>query len=618
VDFIAEALQSVPLSWDLIVVLSLTGLAVILFVLEVFRVDLVALFVMATLMLTGIVTPRQGFSGFSNEATITIAAMFVLSAGLRRTGAVNILGDRLADLFEENYWVGMIVMMLGVGFLSAFINNTAVVAVMLPLMIKTAREAEYSVTRVLMPMSFAAMFGGICTLVGTSTNLVVSSVLEQSGMEPLGMFEMTPLGLVLFGLGMIYMLTIGERLMPDRGGPEDDFVESFELNHYVTDLELLPNSELVGEPVPGGWLADDDDTKIIEVFRDNVPLTYPSPAITLQPGDVIRIRGTAEAIRDIEARPAIRIRPLHNLERREDQGDTGLYEAVIAPDSELDHASLRDVEFEQEFTADIVAIRRQQARVVPGRKRTKVFHTDLRDEELRAGDVLLLQCDRRNVHALQNDPSFILVSEIGLPSYRTEKTLPAIGIVAAVVISAALGWWHISVAATAGCVLLVALGIVTIEEAYEDINWEVIFLLGGLLPLGTALQETGGIAILSEGLIGFLGPYGPTAVLSGLYLLAAILTGFMSNQATAILFTPIAIDTAAHMGVDPRPLVVAIAFAASASFLTPVGYQTNTMIYGVGQYRFSDFIRVGTALTLLFWLAATVGIPYFWPMMSVG
>jgi di/tricarboxylate transporter len=609
--------QTIVASWQLVLVLGLTGLAALLFVLERFRVDIVALLVLAVLLVSGIVTPKEGLSGFSNEATVTIAAMFVLSAGLRRTGAVNAIGGHVSELLQRNYWMGMVTMMFGVGVMSAFINNTAVVAVLIPMMMQAARDADISTSKILMPLSFAAMFGGVCTLIGTSTNLVVSSVLEQNGMRPIGMFEMAPLGLIFFATGLIYMLTVGDWLLPGKERRStNDLVESFELSEYVTDLEVGRHSDLAGKPVEETWLTDQDDLHILEIFRDRQPMGHPNPAWVLEPRDVVRIRGTARSIRDAEDHPGLGIRPFSDMERFEQRGeDIELVEAVIAPNAALDGSTLRETEFFRDASADVVALRRQKAKVLPSSDRKEVVHTELRDETLQAGDVLLVQSEPETVRAMQNHPAFILVTELGLPSFRTDKTIPAIATVLGVVLAAALDLCHISVAAIAGCVALLLFDILSIEEAYEEIEWEVVFLLAGLLPLGLALQKTGGIAIISGFLTDSMAEWGPRAVLSGLYMTTALLTSFMSNQATAILFTPVAISAAQSpaLDIDPRPLVLAVAFAASASFITPIGYQTNTMIYGAGQYRFSDFIRVGTALTLLFWGLGTLFIPMIWP-----
>ncbi|MFP4598132.1 MAG: SLC13 family permease [Persicimonas sp.] len=582
----------------------LTVLAVVLFVSEKLRVDLVALLVLAALLLTGIVTPEQGFSGFSNSATVTIAAMFVLSEGLRQTGLVRILGNILSSLYKRTYRRAMTAMMGGVGLLSAFINNTGVVAIFLPIMTNASRGGGISPTKVLMPLSFAAMFAGVCTLIGTSTNILVSSIMTDHGMSPIGMFEMAPLGLLFFGVGIVYMLTIGEWLMPDRGA-EAPLTETFEVQPYLTEIELGPDASSAHKPCAEAELGGSEDVDILEVFRDGVSLGHPHEGLILEPQDVLRVRGSAEAIHLLEADESIRVRPDVELSDTElESVESELIEAVVAPNSSIDGKSLHEIDFPHRFTAHVLAIRREG----------EILHDHLLDEQLQHGDVLLLQTPSDKVAQLQRHPAFLVVSEIGLPSYRRALMIPTILVIAAVVITAAMNIFTISVSAVAGAVLLVLVGVVSLKEAYESINWQVIFLLAGILPLGVALEQTGGIELIADFIFKGLGDYGGVATLAGFYVVTTLLTSVMSNQATAILLTPVALDAAGSLGLDARPFVLAIAFAASSSFITPIGYQTNTLVYGAGQYKFVDFIKVGTPLTIILAIIAVIFLPIFWPL----
>jgi di/tricarboxylate transporter len=592
------------MSWELIVVLALTALAVILFVTEALRVDLVALLIMSLLMATGILTPSEGLAGFSNSATVTIAAMFVLSEGLRQTGLVRVLGAKLSELFKKSYKRAMAAMMGGVGALSAFINNTGVVAIFLPIMTGASRDARISATKVLMPMSFAAMFAGVCTLIGTSTNILVSAIVEDHGMAPIGMFEMAPLGLVFFGVGIAYMLTIGDWLMPAREKPEE-LTESFEMSPYLTEIVIGEHSTSAYRACGNADLCESQDVDILEVFRQGEALGHPDSDLILRPGDVLRIRGSAEAIRELDKDPTIEIRPEADFSDAQlEEVESELLEAVVAPDSIIDGKSLNEMDFQQQFTAHVLAIRREG----------ELLHDNLLDERLEAGDVLLLQTPSDKIAQLQRHPAFLVVSELGLPEYRREMLIPALLIVAAVVSTAAFDIFPIVTSAVAGAVLLVLLRVVSIQQAYESINWQVIFLLAGILSLGIALEKTGGVDIIADFITGTIGAYGPRAMLAGFYVTTALLTSIMSNQATAILLAPVALDAADTMGFDARPFALAIAFAASSSFITPIGYQTNTLVYGAGQYKFVDFIKVGTPLTVIFAVIAIVLLPMFWPM----
>ena len=592
------------MTWQLAVVFGLTILAVLLFVWEKMRVDTVALLVMAVLLVTGILTPSEGLRGFSNEATITIAAMFVLSEGLRQTGVVNRLGQWLARAFQKSYRLALTAMMAGVGTLSGFVNNTGVVAIFLPIMTRASRDSGVSATKVLMPLSFAAMFGGVCTLIGTSTNLLVSQIMADHGQDPIGMFEMLPLGVMYFVTGVLFMLTAGDWLMPARQAKED-LAESFEMGAFLTEVEIEQGSEIAGQRWADAELCQREDADILEVIREGDSLGPPDPDLMLEVGDVLRLRGSVGAISRMEQRGNVIIRPEKALGHTEleEAAETELFEAVIAPDSMLDGSSLADIDFTEQFTGVPLAIRREG----------ELMHRDLREEKLRAGDVLLLRAPRKKLPQIQRDPAFVVVSEVGLPVHKEHMIFPVIAVIVGVVLLAALDIVPIVVSAVAGALLIVLIRACTVQEAYEAINWQVIFLLAGILSLGVALEKHGGVEIIASFIIDGLGKYGPRATLAGFYFAAAVLTGVISNQATAILLAPVAITAGQELGVDPRPMVLSITFAASASFITPVGYQTNTLIYGAGDYRFADFFKIGTPLTLLFGVLAVIFLPMIWP-----
>jgi len=584
-------------------VIALLIIAVILFATEALPIDLVALIVMAALLLTGIISPQEGISGFSNEATVTIAAMFVLSAGLFNTGAVNFIGVALAKVGKVNFWLALITMMIGIGAISAFINNTAAVAIFLPIVLGMAREAKVSPSKLLMPLSYASMFGGVCTLIGTSTNILVSSIAQRYGQPPFRMFEFAPLGLAMFGVGLLYMMLIGVRLIPERRGA-GDLTREFGMGHYLTEVVLRPGAKSVGRTIQDSPLITDLDLDIIDVYRDGAPLRPLIPSTILQANDVLRVRCNVEKIRTLQEREGIILRSDTNLWEQDLKSDEAtLVEAVIAPNSVLEGRTLAQVQFHHHFGATVLAIRH----------RGEVMHENLEATPLRSGDVLLVRIKRDSLGELKRDPAFVIASEVELPEFRTRKIVPAVAIITGVVGLAALNLFPIVVSAIIGCVLLVLTRCITMEEAYKGINWKVIILLAGVITLGTALEKTGAARLAAELILSVGGGWGPAAMVSILYLLSFLLTEMISNTATAALLAPIAIATAETMGVDSRPFLMAVTYAASASFMTPVGYQTNTLIYGAGQYKFADFLRVGTPLNLLFWIMATFLIPYFWP-----
>lgn len=585
------------------IVLALVAAAVALFVTEKLRVDLVAVLLMTALMLTGIITPEEGVSGFANPATVTVAAMFVISASLSRTGAVAVLGRASAWVFARNLWAGLAVMMVSVGLISAFMNNTPVVAIFMPIMLSVASAIRISPSKLLMPLSFAAIFGGVCTLIGTSTNLLVSAVAERAGFAPFGMFELTRYGIIVFGVGTAYMLVVA-RWIPGRREVQDPARE-YGMGRYMTEIELLDDASSLGMPLAESPLVRELSVEVLEINREGQRIVLPHGHTRLKAGDVLRVMCDVDRIKSLAERQGIRLKPSRAGGAAAADASAGvLVEAVVAPGSDLVGETLKSANFRNTYGANVVALRHRGA----------VLHEKLGSTALLGGDVLLIEADREHLEVLRNHEAFVMISELAQPEYSRRKPLLATAIVAAVVLTAALGVLPILVSAVAGAVLLVLTGCLQVEEAYHAIDWKVIFLLAGALSLGAALEGTGAARLLSELLIRTAASLGPVAVVSALYLVTTILTEVMSNNATAVLMAPIAIGAAGIMNVDPRPLLMAVAFAASASFATPVGYQTNAMIYGVGKYRFRDFLRIGGPLNIVLWLLASWLIPVIWPL----
>lgn len=584
---------------EILLVLGLVVSAVILFTTERLPVDLTAMIIMGAMLLSGIITPRDAIGGFSNPATVTVGAMFVLSTGLFKTGAVNLLGGTLSRVGRVSFWLVLAVMMLMVGTLSAFINNTAAVAVFLPIALSVARETGVAAGRLLMPLSFASMFGGVCTLIGTSTNILVSSIAERHGLAPFGMFEMTGLGLIFFGTGSTYMLLAGVRLIPNRPG-DTNHGPIFGSGDYQIEIVLGPEARSTGTVLRESSLLQDVAIRSVEVFRKGDLLKEEDDKLILQADDHLKVRCDLENFRKLRERQGIALRHERGSAPSE---EAALVEAVIAPGSTLDGRSLKQARFRSRYGLTALAVRH----------RGQVMREDLETMNLRAGDVLLFEVEQQHLEQLREDRTFVLVSQVELPKFRKSRMLTAIAIVIGVVMAAASGYVPIVAGAIIGCILMVLGRCLTLEEAYDSINWQVIFLLAGVLTLGTALEKTGAARLAGNFLVESAGTWGPVALVSVLYLATSLLTEMMSNNATAALLAPVAIAAAESLSIDSRPLLMAITFAASASFMTPVGYQTNTLIYGPGQFRYVDFLRVGTPLNILFWILATIFIPWFWP-----
>ncbi|MFQ5597399.1 MAG: SLC13 family permease [Nitrospiria bacterium] len=591
------------MTFEISFVFALLLITIILFITEKFPVDQVALMVMATLLVSRVISLEDSISGFSNSATVTIGAMFVISAGLFKTGALNVFGMKLSKIGRRSFWAVLFTMMLTVGLISAFVNNTAAVAIFMPIVLGVSREAKVSPSKLLMPLSFASMFGGVCTLIGTSTNILVNSIAERHGLPSLGMFEFLWAGLVFFAIGILYMMTFGNRMIPSTRAGEE-LTKHFEMSDYLTEIILLPKAFSIEKSLKDAPLVHDLDIEILEVFRDGRRLLLPAPDIILKEYDVLRVRANIHKIQKIQEREGIAIKS--GLQWRDEDLESSqamLVEVVIVPHSLLEGKSLEAINFRDRFSAAPLAIRRSGG----------IRHENLEKTRLHAGDTILIEARRDQLEHLKHYPEFVVISETEVPTFRKRKILPALAIVSAVVTFSALGIFPIVVSAIVGAIMLVLIGCLTLEEAYESIDWKVIFLLAGLLSLGIALEKSGAAVLISDVIVSGIGQWGPVALVSAFFIITTLFTNVMSNNATAALLAPIAIAAAESQGWNTRPFIMAVMFGASLSFMTPIGYQTNTLIYGPGQYKFSDFLRVGTPLNMIFWLLATWLIPTLWP-----
>jgi di/tricarboxylate transporter len=417
------------------------------------------------------------------------------------------------------------------------------------------------------------------------------------------MFEFTELGVVMFFCGLIYMLLVGVRLIPSRRTAEK-LTDDFEMDNYLAEIVLLPEEKSVGKKVMESPLVKDLDLDILEVIRGDRKIWVTADSI-LQAGDLLRVRASAKQIRDFPQRKGIQLKPDRHITDTELESSlVTLVEAVVAPNSWLIGKSLKEIDFRRQMNATALAIRHHG----------ELIREKIADRKLRPGDVLLIEAKVDRLNELKRNSAFVFMSEIGFEEFRKKKILPALLILSAVVAAAALGYLPIVVAAVSGCILMVLFRCITPQEAYDSIDWRVLILLAGTLALGAAMEKTGAATLFSKALVASIGRLGPVVLLSAFYLATSLLTEIMSNNATAVVMCPIAIAAAESMGVQVRPFLMAIAFAASASFMTPIGYQTNTLIYGPGRYRFSDFTRVGVPLNILYWILATILIPRFWPL----
>ncbi len=596
------------LDFDIAVVLLVLVLAVWLFATEKLSVDIVALIIMGVLIISGVVTPQEGVSGFSNSATITVAAMFILSAALFKSGAVVGIGNKIASLFKYNFWIGIIAVMLTVGIISASINNTPVVAIFIPILVGAASKSNHSISKMLMPLSFASMFGGVCTLIGTSTNILVSGIASDHNIEPFSMFEMSKLGLVFFGTGFLYMMLIGIHLIPDRKSNKG-LVQKFGLGEYLTEIIILKKSPSINKTIQNSPLVKKLEIDILEVNRAGTRYYMPGADFILREGDILKVRCNIEKIKTLKESQNIALKSDMKFKDTDvESKKTTLVEAVIAPNSEFEGKTVKQMNFRQRFGATVLAIRH----------RGEVMREKIANTVLKSGDSLLIEVNKEKMEYLKQlelhgRNTFLIVTEVDLPKFDKNKIFLVVFTIISIITLATLNIMPIMVAALLGVTFLIITGCISMDEAYKAIDWKVIFLLAGAISLGVAMYNSGAAELISGFLINIVGKLGPVAIVSILYLITSLLTETMSNNASAVLLAPIAIAASAAMEVDPRPFLMAITFAASSSFMTPIGYQTNTMIYGAGNYKFKDFLKVGGPLNLIFWIIATIFIPVFFP-----
>lgn len=593
------------MSIEVIFVFILLAVALFLFTTDYVSFDVAALLILAALLLSGILTPKEGFSGFSNPATLTVAAMFILSDGLRRTGLLNRIGAYFTRRIEQHYWTGLFQMLAFVSICSAFINNTAVVVIFIPVMISVAARVGVSPSKLLMPLSFAGIFGGISTLIGTSTNILVSSIAQDNGLAAFSMFEFTPMGLIFLVSGFVYLFTIGIKRIPERRKNEE-LTKGYEMQAYLTDVEVREQSNLVGQKLDEEKLTRELDLDVLRIFKPDSETNSSAQRsdVQIEVGDVLRIRGSAQELDKLLESNEFVLKPTHEwLDVDLEQSRDTLVEAVVAPDSSLEGKTLHSIDFYDRFGAVLLAVRQHG----------ETEQEDLGKLRLEGGNTLLLSMSKDRVREINNDRSFVVASKVGVTRYRRQKVYFALPIIFGVVAAAAFNLVPIVVSALAGVILMILTHCITTEEAYNAVNWKVIMLLAGVIPLGIAMEKTGAATLLADQMIFLLSDMGPRAVLSGFFFLTMAVTAIMSNNASAVLLAPIAIESAHTLGVSAYPFLFAVTFAASLSFITPFGYQTNTLIYGAGQYKFTDFTKIGLPLNIIFWILATVFIPIIWP-----
>lgn len=588
----------------IILTLGVLVVALIAFVAEWLPVDITAIVVAIVLMLFGLVSPDEGIAGFGNSATITVMAMFILSAGITRTGAIQIVRDLLVKWGGNNPSQQIFVMGAIVGPITAFINNTAVVAIFMPIVEEWCRKQKISVSKLLMPLSYATVLGGMITIIGTSTNILASGISKKLGYGEFGLFQFTPLGIITFLIGLVYLTFAAPKLLPDRKPVfNNSLSEEYGLKDYVSEVVITPRSSLIGQTLNQSEIQRKFDIDVLEIIHNENKFPQPLGDKNLSAGDILLVRGTREDLLRIRDERGIEILAdvkfskesggEESIESEMSSGEENIAEVLILSNSRLIGSTLKDLRFRQRYNATVIAIRRGE----------ELVRERLGKVSLRFGDLLLVQGPKQSVLGLQTTRELLVLEQKDVDSIQQKKAWIAVAIILGVIVVAAFNWFPILVTSLVGVVLMIVTGCLKPGEIYGAVRWDIIFLLAGLIPLGTAMENSGTNEWLADNLVTLGGSFSGYWILLFFYLITSFLTEILSNNAAVVLMIPVAVKVAISLSLNPLAFMYAVTFAASNSYLTPIGYQTNTMVYGPGGYKFLDFTRVGLPLNLILTIA---------------
>ncbi len=576
----------------------------ILLISEKIQVDLTAIGIMVVLMVTGILTPSEAVSGFANPAVITVGAMFLIGRGMIRTGVVGFLVERVVASSGENAKLAMIVTLLMVAIASAFINNTPVVVLFIPVILSLSCEFNFSPSKYLIPISYTSILAGTCTLIGTSTNIIVSDLSHTMGYGKISMFELSTLGVPIAILGIAFLYFAAPRLMPGLLSPVCELKDSTH-RQYLAELAVPKNSRLVGLDPWSAFAEKYPDLEVFEVIRYS-HIYYPDrDNIRIAPDDLLLVKGSPNDLFELLQYKMVHLPPSEkDLKFGMSEKESLVIELIIPPQSSLLGERLKHTGLKRNPDIHIIAI-----------KRSSLHYTEqkIHDIKLRIGDILLVRCPEDKLEAIRGQPDFIIVEDVHHEIIQKRKAWLTLLIFTGLVTAASTGLADIMVCALAGVFLMILTGCLQLRDAYRALQGNVLLLIAGTIALGIAMEKTGTSRFYAEAFLRLFHGLGPGFVLSAFLLLTSIGTQILSNNATAILLLPIAISTAIGLGVDPKPFIIAVCFGASACFATPIGYQTNLLVYGPGGYRFSDYLKLGIPLNLLILTIGSLFIPVIWP-----
>jgi di/tricarboxylate transporter len=595
------------MSLEIAFMLLLMGAALVAFVRESFPIEVTALGILAILVVTGILEVPEALAGFSSNAVVAIGSLFVLSHALTKTGLLETLANRVADSAQERPWPMIVLLLVLVCIGSGVLNNTAVVALSIPLVMKFCRRLSLSPSKVLLPLSFASILGGTLTLIGTSTNLLVNAVVRDYGEAPIGMFELSLAGGVVAAAGLVYIVLFSRRMLPDRA-TDRQLTSKYRVGEFLSELELTEQSKLVGSTLVAKHVNERYRVTVLEVIRGRAEAYLEAAdSVTLEPGDLLIVQGEVDDILRFRREERLNLVPEAKVDDDELIAGGQLIEAWVAPGSSMTGRTLRGLEFHRHFGAYVLAINRVKSTL---RRRVSRIR-------LKFGDALLILIPPDRIPSLERDGDVVIFRERDATLRKGRMWWLPLVVMPLVVLAAALGGLDIAAGALVGAVLLLLFGVITPQEAYRAVDWPVIFVIAAFVPVGHAFQVTGTADFLARSVLA-IGGWAPVdllphVVLATVYIVTVVLTQVVSNNAAAVVVAPIALSLGPALGVDSRPFVIAVCFAASAAFMTPMGYQTNLMVHAAGEYRFSDYLRFGVPLNLLVGLLALVLVPLVWP-----
>ena len=585
------------------IVLALLFVALVLFSLERIPIEVVAILLVMALVLTNTLTASEAFAGFGNDIVITIAGLFILTGGLAKTGVIDLVGRRLHRTAGESEFRMVMLIMFAAAFCAAVMKNTTTTAMFLPVVLGIAARRNISPSKLLMPLAFGAILGGTCTLIGTSTNLAVSGALPRYGMQPFTMFELTKVGVIIVAVGMVYMLAVGLHLLPRRKSAES-LTEQYHVRQYVTEVIVLDDSPLIDKTLAEARLSDELDLTVLGILRGEEDYRIaPNPEERIKGGDLLLMQGRVEDILRVKSEAGIEIRPDFTLNDTvlESRG-AELFEAMVPRGSDLIGRTLKSLSFRKRHRGVVLAINRHGVNLLSKISRVK----------LRFGDVLLIQGTREQVETLAAEGQVLLLEEISERQARPEKRRWALFAFLVFLFFSLTHLVALPIAVLLGVMILLASQSLRMSEVYEIIDWRLLILIACMISFGVAMEKTGADQYLADFIVRGTGKYGPIGVLAGFFIMTVALTQPMSNQAAALVMLPIAVKTAVALGLNPRTFAITVTYAASCSFLTPLE-PACVLVYTPGQYRFLDFMKVGSILTIAVFAIVIWLVPRFWP-----